>query len=161
MDRPPPGSAFEALQAFLGHWAGTTRWEATSWGPARSAGVVISFARAAAGLAVTASYRHTEADGSTTEGHGAFTADKHRPDTLWYHVNSLGMPPEAPAPASWHGETLTVERRSDRGVARHTFRVDDGVLTHSAVLRLGAANEFTPFMTSVCRRVPETSRTPA
>jgi hypothetical protein len=160
MDRPPPGSAIEALQAFLGHWAGTTRWEATPWGPARSASVTITFARAAAGLAVTASYRHTEADGNTTEGHGAFTADKDRPDRLWYRVNSLGLPPEAPAPASWREGTLTVERRSARGVARHTFRVDDGVLTHSAGLRLGAASDFTPFMTSVCRRVPETSQAP-
>ena len=161
MDRPPPGSAIEALQAFLGHWAGATRWEATPWGPARSAGVEMDFTRAAAGLAVTASYRHTEADGSITEGHGVFTVAKDRPDKLWYHVNSLGLPPEAPAPASWSGGTLTVERRSDRGVARHTFRVDDGVLTHSAGLRLGSASGFTPFLTSVCRRVPETVRPPA
>ena len=156
MERPA-GSALEELHAFLGDWAGTTQWEATPWGPARSAEVAISFARAAAGLAVTASYRHTEADGSHTEGHGVFTADKDRPDRLWYHVNSLGLPPEAPAPAGWHEGALIVERRSERGTARHTFRVENGVLTHSAGLRLGTAGEFTPFMASVCRRVPETS----
>ena len=161
MDGRPPGSAFEALQAFLGHWSGTTRWEAPPWAPARSAEVVIDFARAAAGLAVTASFRHADADGSITEGHGVFTVDKDRPDILWYHVKSLGLPPQAPAPASWTGGTLTIERRSDRGVARHTFRVDDGVLTHSAGLRLGPASDFTPFLTSVCRRVPEAGRAPA
>jgi hypothetical protein len=154
MDRPLPDSALEALEAFLGDWAGTTRWEATPWGPARSADVGITFARAAAGLAVTASYSHTEADGRRTEGHGVFTVDKARPDTLWYHVNSLGLPPEAPARARWHEGTLTVERRSERGTARHTFRVEDGILTHGAGLRLGGAREFTPFMTSVCRRAP-------
>jgi hypothetical protein len=161
MDRPLPGSALEALGAFLGDWAGTTQWEATPWGPARSAEVAISFARAAAGFAVAASYRHTEADGSRTEGHGVFTVDKDRPDALWYHVNSLGLPPEAPARASWREGTLTVERRSERGIARHTFRVDDGVLTHSAGLRLGAASEFTPFMTSVCRRASAPAAAPA
>lgn len=161
MDRPPPGSALEALQVFLGYWAGTTHWENTPWGPARSADVAMSFESAAAGLAVTASYRHTEADGRTTEGHGVFTADKDRPDTLWYHVNSLGLPPEAPARAGWHEGSLVVERRSERGIARHTFRVDGGVLTHTAGLRLGAAGRFTPFLTSVCRRVPESAPAPA
>ena len=153
MDRPLPGSAHAALEAFLGYWAGTTQWEATPWGPARVAAVELTFARAAAGLAVTHSYRHTEADGARSEGHGVFTPDPGRPDTFFYHVNSRGLPPEAAARASWHEGTLTMERRSDRGTARHTFRVDDDVLTHSAGLRLGSASEFTPFMTSVCRRV--------
>jgi hypothetical protein len=45
-----------------------------------------------------------------------------------------------------------VERHSDRGTARHTFRVERGVLIHTAELRLGEAVEFQPFLTSVCRR---------
>ena len=161
MDRPLPGSAHEALEEFLGHWTGTTQWQATPWGPARSAALELTFARAAAGLAVTHSYRHTEADGTRSEGHGVFTMDPDRTDTLWYHVNSMGRPPEGPARASFQDGVLTMERRSERGTSRHTFRVDDGVLTHTAGLRLGSASEFTPFMVSVCRRVPEVSRTPA
>lgn len=161
MDRPLPGSAHEALEAFLGQWAGTTRWEATPWGPARAAAIELTFARAAAGRAVTYSYRHTESDGTRSEGHGVFTMDRDHPDTLWYHVNSMGRPPEAPARASWQDGTLTMERRSDRGTSRHTFRVDDGVLTHSAGLRLGKASEFTPFMTSICRRMAEAESVPA
>ncbi|MCU1531846.1 MAG: hypothetical protein JWO49_1417 [Arthrobacter sp.] len=156
-----PRNANQALEVFLGHWTGITRWEATAWGPARSADVAISFARAAAGLAVAASYRHTGADGSHTEGHGVFTVDPNRPDTLWYHVNSMGLPPEAPARASWQEGILTVERRSGRGTARHTFQVDGAVLTHAAGLRLGRAIDFTPFMTSVCQRVPEGTAVPA
>ena len=136
VDRPLPGSACEALEAFLGHWTGTTHWEATAWGPARNADTEIIFSPAAAGLAVTQSYRHTDADGTRSEGHGVFTSDPDHPDTFWYHVNSLGLPPEAPARASVDGGTLTVERRSDRGTARHTFRVEDGELTHAAGLRL-------------------------
>jgi hypothetical protein len=101
------------------------------------------------------SYRHTGADGAKTEGVGVFTMDPDHPDTLWYHVNSMGLPPEAPARASWHDGTLTIERRSDRGTARHTLRVENGQLTHSAGLRLGSASDFSPFMTTVCRRVPE------
>jgi hypothetical protein len=73
----------------------------------------------------------------------------------------MGLPPEAPARASWQDGTLTMERRSERGTSRHTFRVDDGVLTHTAGLRLGSASEFTPFMTTVCRRVPQDAAVPA
>jgi hypothetical protein len=160
VDGPLPGSAYEALEAFLGRWAGTTQWEATPWGPARAAESELVFARAAAGLAVTHSYRHTDVDGTRSEGHGVFTMDPDRPDILWYHVNSMGLPPEPPARASWQHGTLTVERRSDRGTARHTFRVADGVLTHSAGLRLGAATDFTPFMATACRRVAEDAPLP-
>lgn len=110
MDRPLPGSAHEALEVFLGHWVGTTQWQATPWGPAREAAVELTFTRAAAGLAVTHSYRHTEADGTRSEGHGVFTMDPSRLDTLWYHVNSMGLPrrhPRAPAgrraPSRWNG----------------------------------------------------------
>jgi hypothetical protein len=155
MDRPLRGSAQQTLEAFLGHWAGTTQWQATPWGPARTATVEVTFGRAAAGLAVTHGYRHTDADGTRYEGHGVFTVDPVHPEILFYHVNSLGLPPEAPARASFQGGTLTLERRSDRGTARHTFRVEGGVLTHAAGLRLGKATEFTPFMTTVCRRVQE------
>ena len=155
MDRPLRGNARQALEAFLGNWAGTTAWQATQWGPARTAAVEVAFSRAAAGLAVTHSYRYTQADGTPYEGHGVFTADPELPDTLYYHVNSMGLPPEPPARASWHGGTLTLERRSERGTARHTFRVEDGVLTHTAGFRLGRAGEFVQFMTMVCRRAPE------
>ena len=82
MDRLLPGSAHEALEAFLGHWSGTTHWEATAWGPARTAAAEVVFARAAAGLAVTMSYRHTDADGAMTQGVGVFTTDPDHPDTL-------------------------------------------------------------------------------
>lgn len=154
MDRPLRGSACEALEAFLGRWAGTTQWPATPWGPARAAASEVTFSRAAAGLAVTHGYRHTEADGTAYEGHGVFTADPVHPDTLCYQVNSMGLPPEPPARARWQGGALTLERRSERGTARHTFRVEGGVLTHTAGFRLGRAGEFIPFMTTVCRRVP-------
>lgn len=119
---------------------------------ARRADAEVSFTRAAGGYAVVQSYRHTEPDGTHFEGHGIFTVDPDRGDTLWYFVDSAGgTPPEAPARGTWHGGTLVVERHSPRGSARHTFRVDGGVLTHTAELRLGGAEDFTPFLTSVCR----------
>jgi hypothetical protein len=161
MDRPQAGSAQEALEGFLGHWSGTTRWEATAWAPARTAAADIVFARAAAGLAMTMSYRHQEPDGAKTEGIGVFTTDRTHADTLWYHVNSPGQPAESPVRASWQDGTLTIERRSARGVARHTLRLEQDRLIHAAGLRLGAAREFSPVLTTVCRRIADAAAVPA
>jgi hypothetical protein len=152
MDQPQPGTAHEELEIFVGRWLGTTELAASPWGPARTATAEVTFTRAAGGFAVVQSYRHTEADGTHFEGHGVFTVDPDHDETLWYYVDSMGRPPAAPARGVWHDSTLTVERRSDRGTARHTFRVDQGVLTHTAELRLGEAQDFQPFMTSICHR---------
>ncbi|MBT2520637.1 DUF1579 family protein [Arthrobacter sp. ISL-28] len=152
MDRLHPGTAHEALEAFIGHWLGTTDLAASPWGPARTATTEVTFTRAAGGFAVVQTYRHTEADGTHFEGHGVFTVDPDHHDVLWYYVDSLGQPPSVPARGAWHDATLTVERHSDRGTARHTFRVDKDVLIHTAELRLGDSQDFSPFMTSVCHR---------
>jgi hypothetical protein len=152
MDRPHPGTAQEELEVFLGHWSGTTQIEATPRRPARTAAAEVTFTKAAAGYAVLQSYRHTEAEGIRFERHGMFTMDTDHSDTVWYHVDSVGLPREAPTRCNWHRGVLTVERRNGRDTSRHTFRVDDGVLTHTSEVRLADATAFAPFMTSVCRR---------
>jgi hypothetical protein len=153
MNLPQPGTVHAVLENFLGHWRGTTRLDASAWGRKRTASAEISYTRAAGGYAVVQSYRHTEADGTHFEGHGVFTVDRDHDDILWYHVDSMGLPPGAPARCTWVDGVLRVERHSDRGTARHIFRVDNDVLIHSAELRLGEGQDFVPFMTSECRRV--------
>ena len=120
MDRPHPGTAHEALGIFVGRWLGTTELASSPWGPARIATAEVTFTRAAGGFAVVQTYRHTEADGTHFEGHGVFTVDPDHDETLWYYVDSMGRPPAAPARGAWHDSTLTVERHSDRGTARHS-----------------------------------------
>lgn len=164
MNRHLTGATLGALADFLGRWSGTTRWEATAWGPARSAAAEVEFAQVAGGLAVTVAFRHAEADGGVATVTGVLTEDPRHPGALLYELHGaragvVGLPlggPAlgAPARAGWDDGVLTIERRSARGTARHTLQVRDGELIHSAGLRLGAAGEFTPFMTTVCRRVP-------
>jgi hypothetical protein len=152
MNPPQPGTVHTVLEDFLGHWRGTTHLASSAWGPERSAVAEISFTRAAGGFAVVQSYRHTEANGSHFDGHGVFTVDPDHQDVLWYYVDSMGLQPGAPARCIWVDGVLRVERHSDRGSARHTFRVNGGVLTHTAELRFGDSKDFVPFMTSECRR---------
>ncbi|MBT2514266.1 DUF1579 family protein [Arthrobacter sp. ISL-30] len=149
---PPKATARQALEAFLGHWVGHTELVDSHLGPARTAEAEMTFTAVAGGHAVVQSYRHVEEDGSHFEGHGIFSADPGRGGTLWYYVDSLGGTPEVPSRGTWHKGTLTVERQADRGIARHTFRVEDDVLTHTTELRLGEARAFSPVLRSTCRR---------
>ncbi len=153
MNLPQPGTVHAVLEDFLGHWRGTTRLAASSWGPERRAVAEVSYTRAAGGYAVVQSYRHTEADGTHFEGHGVFTVDPDHEDVLWYYADSVGLPAGTPLRCTWVDGVLRVERHSDRGTARHSFRVDDELLIHTAELRLGEGQGFVPFMTSECRRV--------
>ena len=73
-----------------------------------------------------------------------FTLDPDHPDTVWYHMDSVGQPREAPTRCTWHGGVLTVERRNGRDTSRHTFRVDDGVLTHTSEVRLAERHGSSP-----------------
>ena len=152
MNSPQTGAVHTVLENFLGHWRGTARVAASAWGPEHTAAAEVTYTRAAGGYAVVQSYRHVEADGSHFEGHGVFTIDPDHDGVLWYYVDSMGLPPAGPARCSWVDGVLRVERRTERETARHTFRVDGEVLTHTIELRFGADQNFVPFMTSECRR---------
>jgi len=145
-------SAAESLEVFLGRWRGSAELAASPSGPARTVEAEVVFTKTAGGHAVVQSYRHLEADGSHFEGHGVFTVDPDHGDTLWYYVDSIGKPPEAPARGHWHGGTLTLERHSQRGTSRHSFRIDGGELVHSGSLRMGKAPEFTAFLRARFRK---------
>ena len=139
-------------RSFLGQLAGTTHWEAIAVGSGtlghRGNDVHPRRRRAC---------RHPELPPHRSRRH-ALRGPRclHRgpgpPRNALVPRQQHGPAPGAPARGAWQDGTLTVERRSDRGTARHTFRVDEGVLTHTAGLRLGQAADFQPFMTSICRR---------
>jgi len=152
MDLPPNGNAALILHDFIGHWRGITEIAASPWGTARTADAEVVFSQAAGGYAVVQSYRHRESDGTHFEGHGMFTVDPDHGGTLWYYVDSMGKPPPSPVRGTWHAGTLTLDRRTADGVARHTFRVEDGVLVHTADVRLEGTAAFSPLLKSVFRK---------
>jgi hypothetical protein len=152
--QPRKATVRETLGDFLGRWTGHTELLDSHAGPARTARAEMIFTPVASGHAVVQSYRHVEADGSHFEGHGIFSMDSKHGSTLWYYVDSLGRTPSAPSRGTWHDGVLTVERQADRGVARHTFRVEEGLLTHTTELRLGDSQLFTPVLRTTCRKTP-------
>lgn len=153
MNQPNSGRAADLLRPFLGHWRGTTEIAASPWGPARTAEAEVVFTAAAGGHAVVQSYRHHEPDGAHLEGHGMMTVDGTHGGTFWYYVDSMGSAPAAPVRGHWSEGTLSFERRTKDGVARHSFTVEDGVLVYTAWLRLEGKSGFSPLLKSVFRKV--------
>ncbi|AMB39964.1 DUF1579 family protein [Arthrobacter sp. TES] len=147
-----PKNAAEVLRPFLGRWRGITEIASSAWGPARTAEAEAVFTAAAGGHAVVQSYRHKESGGAHLEGHGMFTVDPTHGGTLWYYVDSHGQAPSAPVRGHWTSGTLGFERRTADGVARHTFRVEEGTLVHTAELRLEGRTAFSPLLKSVFRK---------
>jgi hypothetical protein len=81
-----------------------------------------------------------------------FTVDPVHGGTLWYYVDSHGQAPAAPVRGHWASGTLGFERRTADGVARHAFRVEEGILVHTAELRLEGKTSFSPLLKSVFRK---------
>ena len=146
MDMPRPGPAHDALKAFVGDWTGTEELAASPWAPASTARAECEYRLALNGFAVIQHYRQQREDGTEFLGHNVFTADPGTGETLWYGFDSYGFPPESAARGSWTGATLTLEKTTARGVARHRLTPDGGTLTHEIDVRMGENGAFTPFL---------------
>jgi Protein of unknown function (DUF1579) len=169
MNVPQPGPAHTALAALVGIWTGDERLTASPWSPATTAVATMEFRGALAGFAVLQDYRHRRADGQELSGHGVFTADPGSGETLWYHFDSYGWPPEGPARGGWDGDTLTLVKTTARGTARHVFTLDGERLTYVIDVCMGGEAErrgerraalapFVPVRAAGLRRQPAVQR---
>jgi hypothetical protein len=146
MDMPTLGPAHDALKAFVGDWTGTEDLAASAWAPASTARAECEYRLELNGFALIQQYRQHREDGSEFLGHNVFTADPQTGETLWYGFDSYGFTPESPARGGWTGTTLTLEKKTPRGVARHRLTPDGDTLTHEIDIRLGEDREFSPFL---------------
>ncbi len=146
MDMPRLGPAHDALKAFVGDWTGTEELAASAWAPASTAHADCEYRLALNGFAVVQHYRQRREDGSEFLGHNVFTADPATGETLWYGFDSYGYPPESPARGGWSGGTLTLEKVTARGTARHRLTPDGGTLTHEIDVRMGENPGYSPFL---------------
>ncbi|WP_410637068.1 DUF1579 family protein [Amycolatopsis sp. lyj-346] len=146
MDMPRLGPAHDALRALVGDWTGTEDLAASAWAPASTAHADCEYRMALNGFAVVQHYRQRREDGSEFLGHNVFTADPATGETLWYGFDSYGFPPESPARGRWTGTTLTLEKQTARGVARHRLTPEGATLTHEIDVRMGENAVFSPFL---------------
>ncbi|WP_318306097.1 DUF1579 family protein [Amycolatopsis solani] len=146
MDRPALSPAHDALKAFVGDWTGTEELAASPWAPASTARADCEYRLALNGFILIQHYRQRREDGSEFLGHNVFTADPGTGETLWYGFDSYGFPPESPARGHWTGPTLTLEKKTTRGVARHRLTPDADRLSHEIDVKLGEDREFGPFL---------------
>jgi hypothetical protein len=153
MDMPRLGPAHEALTALVGDWVGKEEVAESPWASASTASARASYRVALHGFAVVQEYRQLREDGTDFLGLNVFTVDPATGETLWYGFDSYGFPPDSPARGRWSGDVLTLEKRTERGVARHRFTVGEGWLRHEIDIRMGDAPEFAEFLRAVYARV--------
>ncbi|MFD8494044.1 DUF1579 family protein [Amycolatopsis sp. NPDC059657] len=155
MDMPQLSDGHRALTALIGTWTGEEELAASAWAPASTAVATVRYRLALNGFAVIQEYEQRRADGGGLLGHNVFTVDPATGDTLWYGFDSYGFPPMSPGRGGWDNGTLVLEKRTERGVARHRLTPDGDVLHHVIDLQMGEGTEFGQFLSA--RYIRETA----
>jgi hypothetical protein len=111
------------LTPFVGSWVGKERLLPTPWTPVGVAAGTFEIAGAPHGGYVI-DYTETR-DGSTVmHAHSVLV------DQSWWWFDSFGFVPTEPGSASWDGNILVLERRSERGRTIMRLEIRDGTLHH-------------------------------
>jgi hypothetical protein len=135
----------DKLKQFIGAWAGEERLLPTAW---TSAGV-------AEGTFVIAEAPHRGVFIDYTEirdGVTALCAHGVLVDEGWWWFDSLGFVPLEPGSASWHGDCLELERRSERGRTITRLRIEDGTLFQEVQTAVHARGELAPMLVGQYKR---------
>jgi len=136
----------------LGQWTGLEKQEASPLGPATTARASFVFKLDVAATAVVQDYRQVRADGGEFLGHGVFLAEPGTEQLLWWFFDSAAEPP-VPATGVWQGPELVLERVSGQGRAQHRFRAGEDRLDYQILVRVGAAEEWSPLLTGTYSRI--------
>ncbi|HEY4105346.1 MAG TPA: DUF1579 family protein [Polyangiaceae bacterium] len=123
MEMPKAGPEHARLLSFVGEWEGPEELSATAWGPGGEAFGRMSFRADLDGFAVIQDYIEQKQSRITFRGHGVFTVDPQTKEILWYWFDSFGLPPEGPARGRFEADVLTMNRVSERGASRYTYRI--------------------------------------
>ncbi len=142
----------ELFGPLLGHWTGLEEQAASPWAPAASARAMIVFKLDVAGTVVVQDYRQVRADGAEFSGHGVFMIIDGLVQVGWWLFDSSGQPPEL-ATGGWQNDQLIMEKQTSRGIARHTFSIDDEKLHYRIEVRLGDDPDFSQFLVGAYRRI--------
>lgn len=97
------------LRALLGDWTGTEELFATAWTAAGSARGALSVEPGPEGILLDYVESREDAPGAPLVAHAVVAG------TGFWWFDTYGFTPATPGTAQWEGETLTLDRRSERG----------------------------------------------
>ncbi len=95
------------------------------------------------GRVVVQDYRQVRSDGAEFSAHGVFMIISDDSRIGWWLFDSYGQPPE-PATGSWLDQKLIMEKTTPRGVARHTFSIEDEKLIYRIELKTRRRTRLPP-----------------
>ena len=129
----------------LGEWTGEEELSATAWTAAGAAHGSIVVRPGPDGIHLD--YAETRDDGRL-DAHGVVAGAG-----FWW-FDSYGFTPQAPGTATWDGDTLVLDRRSDRGRTVMRLRVDTEDLSVELDTAVPADAPLAPLVRGVYARRP-------
>ena len=128
------------LIALLGDWTGTEELSATAWSAAGSARGALSVEPGPDGILLDYVESRDDSSGAPLVAHAVIAGAG-----FWW-FDTYGFTPAAPGSAEWDGDTLILDRRSDRGRTVMRLRTASDRLTLELDTAVPADAEPVPLM---------------
>ena len=141
------------LNNFIGSWVGEECLRPTAWTESGVAEGTFVIAEAPLG-GVLIDYTETRDGQIVLRGHGVLA------EQGWWWFDSFGYVPTTPGAASWHDNSLVLERSSERGRTTMRLWIEDDALHQEIETAVPAAAEFAPMLFGRYERAPATASTP-
>ena len=136
------------LRRLLGDWTGTEELFPTEWTAAGSARGALSVEPGPDGILLDYVESRDGADGAPLVAHAVVAGAG-----FWW-FDTYGFTPEAPGTATWEGDALVLDRRSDRGRTVTRLRADGDRLSLELGTAVPADAEPAPLVRGVYTRQP-------
>ncbi|MFJ4167689.1 hypothetical protein ACIPY5_19225 [Microbacterium sp. NPDC089698] len=136
------------LRELLGDWTGTEELFPTAWTAAGSARGALSVEPGPDGILLDYVESREGAEGAPLVAHAVVAG------TGFWWFDTYGFTPTAPGSATWEGDALVLERRSDRGRTVTRLRVDGDRLAFELDTAVPADAEPSPLVRGVYTRQP-------
>ena len=136
------------LRRLLGDWTGTEELFPTEWTAAGSARGALSVEPGPDGILLDYVESRDGADGAPLVAHAVIAGAG-----FWW-FDTYGFTPEAPGTATWEGDALVLDRRSDRGRTVTRLRADGDRLSLELGTAVPADAEPAPLVRGVYTRQP-------
>lgn len=124
MEMPRLDENHARLARLAGRWLGDETIFPSPWGPGATCASVIEARMAVDGFFLLTDYEQMRDGKVSFRGHSIHGFDPHRKLVTWYWVDSMGLPPPAPASGGWEGDALVLTQQTPHGQSRYTWRLD-------------------------------------
>ena len=114
----------QRLERLAGSWVAEEQLSPSPWGAGGTATGRVEARMALDGFFLLTDYQQEREGRVTFRGHSVHGWDPQRKVVVWYWVDSMGLPPPAPATGRWEGDALVMTQATPMGQSRYSWRLD-------------------------------------